>query len=127
MIPRLAELIAAEEGYGIPGALPTRDHNPGDLRHSPHSFHSSDAPDAIGEIDTPVDGWNDLVRQLALYAGRAPAMTLAQAIYDWAPPSENNSAAYLAYIVKGLGVSSDTPLTDALQIPGIGAFPDEPA
>lgn len=54
-------------------------------------------------------------------------MTLAQAIYDWAPPSENNSAAYLAYIVKGLGVSSDTPLTDALQIPGIGAFPDEPA
>src|SRR5208283_3084446 len=121
--PRLAELIAAEEGYGIPGALPTRNHNPGDLRHSPHSFHSSDAPDAIGQIDTPADGWADLVRQLALYADpqHHPGMTVAQAIYDWAPPSENNSAGYLAYVVKGLGVSSDTLLVDAMLIPGIGA------
>src|SRR6185437_4031555 len=35
----LARLISREEGFGIPGALPTRDHNPGDLRHSPHSAH----------------------------------------------------------------------------------------
>jgi hypothetical protein len=33
----LARLIAQEEGYGIPGAVPTRDNNPGDLHHSPHS------------------------------------------------------------------------------------------
>jgi len=127
MISRIAELIAREEGYDIPGALPTRDNNPGDLRHSPHSFHSVDAPDAIGQIDTPADGWGDLMLQLERYAARLPPVTLAQALYEWAPPSENNTASYLSYVVKGLGCSSDTLLTDALKIPGIGAYSDEPA
>ena len=116
MIPKIAQLIAKEEGYGIPGALPTRDNNPGDLRHSPHSFHSADAPDAIGQIDTPADGWADLVRQLDIYAARG--LTVAQAIYEWAPPTENNTAQYLAFVVKGLGCSSDTLLSDALKIEG---------
>jgi len=124
VIPRIAELIAREEGYGIPGALPTRDNNPGDLRHSPHSFHTADAPDAIGQIDSPADGWADLVRELNLYAARG--LTVAQAIYEWAPPVENNTAGYLAYVVNGLGVSADTPLSQAIQIPGIDAYADEP-
>ena len=124
MIPRIAELIAREEGYGIPGALPTRDNNPGDLRHSPHSFHTADAPEAIGQIDSPADGWADLVRELDLYASRG--LTVAQAIYEWAPPNENNTAGYLAYVVNGLGVSADTLLSEAIQIPGIGAYADEP-
>src|SRR5271167_2464047 len=129
IVSKLAEAIAHEEGFYVPGSLPNRDNNPGDLRHSPHSFHSADAPDAIGEIDTPADGWADLVRQLDLYADpqHHPGMTVAQAIYDWAPPSENNSAGYLAYVVKGLSCSSDTLLTDALKIPVIGAYADEPA
>jgi hypothetical protein len=124
VIPRIAELIAREEGYGIPGALPTRDNNPGDLRHSPHSFHTADAPEAIGQIDSPADGWADLVRELDLYASRG--LTVAQAIYEWAPPNENNTAGYLAYVVNGLGVSADTLLSEAIQIPGIGAYADEP-
>lgn len=126
MIPRIAELIAAEEGYGIPGALPTRDHNPGDLRHSAHSFHSADAPDAIGQIDSAQDGWDDLVRQLSLYVQDDPTITVAGAIYKWAPPNGNNSAAYLSYIVQGLGCTSDTLLSDAIKIPGIGEYADEP-
>jgi hypothetical protein len=124
MIPRIAELIAKEEGYGIPGALPTRDFNPGDLRHSPHSFHSPDAPDAIGQIDNSTDGWNDLVRELDLYVGRG--LTVAQAIKEWAPPNENNTTAYLSYVLDGLGVPSDTLLADAMKIPGIHAYADEP-
>jgi hypothetical protein len=107
-------LIAQEEGYGIPGALPTRDNNPGDLRHSPHSFHDPDAPDAIGKIDTPEDGWADLQRQLQLYADRG--LTVAQAIYQFAPPSENNSAAYLKFVCEGPGCYEDTPVAQALKI-----------
>jgi hypothetical protein len=126
MIPRIAELIAKEEGYGIPGALPTRDDNPGDLRHSPHSYHLPGAPNAIGEIDTTADGWNDLVRQLNLYVKENPDITVAGAIYCFAPPTENNSQAYLTYILNGLGCTGDTLLSDALEIPGIGAYSDEP-
>jgi len=125
---KLAELIAKEEGYGIPGSVPTRDNNPGDLRHSPHSFHTADAPDAIGEIDTPSDGWGDLERQLRLYAERG--FTLQEMIYGrldaatgeyieaYAPPNENNSAAYLTYVCTGLGVPASTLVSDALKIPG---------
>jgi hypothetical protein len=126
MIPRLAELIATEEGYGIPGALPTRNNNPGDLEHSPHSFHSPSDPNGVGQIDNPTDGWNDLLRQLNLYVQNHPTWTVAQAIYDYAPPSQNNSAGYLSYVVNGLKCTDDTLLSDAIKIPGIGVYADEP-
>ncbi len=112
-VSKLAELIANEEGFGIPGTVPTRDNNPGDLRHSPHSVHNGD-PDAIGQIDTVADGWADLERQLQLYGERG--LTLRQAIYEFAPPSENNSEAYLNYVCQGLGCQPDIPITEALII-----------
>jgi hypothetical protein len=105
---KLAMLIATEEGFFIPGSLPQRFNNPGDLRHSPHSFHLPDAPNAIGQIDTPADGWADLQNQLQLFAERG--MTLEEAIYTYAPPTENNSARYLQYVCNGLGCAPDTPV-----------------
>lgn len=110
---KLAQLIAQEEGYNVPGSLPNRDNNPGDLRHSPHSFHAAD-PDAIGQIDTASDGWADLERQLRLYAQRG--LNLQQAIYEFAPPSENDSQAYLDFICQGLGVPSTTSVAEALEV-----------
>lgn len=110
----LASLVAQEEGYGIPGAIPTTHNNPGDLRHSPHSDHSADAPNAIGQIDTPQNGWSDLERQLEIYA--AHSMTLRAAIYAFAPPTENNSEKYLQFVCDGLGCSPDIPVSEALKI-----------
>jgi hypothetical protein len=115
---KLAALIAQEEGYGIPGAIPTTHNNPGDLRHSPHSFHLGD-PNAIGQIGTPAEGWADLQRQLQLFAERG--LTLEQAIYEFAPPSENNSAAYLKFVCDGLGCTPDMPIAQALTIPEVPA------
>ena len=112
---KLGVLIATEEGFFIPGTLPNRDHNPGDLRHSPHSFHTAADPNAIGQIDTNKHGWADLNRQLDLFAQRK--LDLEQMIYEFAPPSENNSAAYLQYVCTGLGVPSTTSVADALMIP----------
>jgi hypothetical protein len=124
VIPRLAELIAKFEGYGIPGAIPTTHANPGDLEHAPGATHT--AGDPIGEIDTPADGWHDLVRQLNIYVTEHPNWTVAQAIYEFAPPSENDTIAYLTYVLNGLGCSADTLLSDALTIPGQGVYSDEP-
>ncbi len=113
---KLARLIAKEEGFGIPGTLPTRNHNPGDLRHSPHSTHTPDHPDAIGQIDTDEHGWEDEERQLRLYAARG--LTLRQMIVDYyAPPTENDSERYLAFICKELDVPDDYPVSQALEIP----------
>ena len=112
---KLALLISKMEGYGTPGAIPTIDNNPGDLRHSPHSEHSPDAPNAIGRIDTEAEGWADLERQLQLYAERR--MTLAQAIYEWAPASDGNDpSGYLQFVCDGLGLPPETPVATALQV-----------
>lgn len=111
----LARLIAKEEGFGIPGAVPTRDSNPGDLRHAPGASHDGEAPNDIGIIPTVAEGWADLERQLQLYASRG--MTLEQAVYEFAPPAENNSAQYLAFVVAGGGWTNDTLVSDALQVP----------
>jgi len=112
-VSKLAQLIAKEEGYGIPGAIPTVDNNPGDLRHSPHSSHPVD-PNSIGVVDSAADGWADLERQLQLYAERG--LTLRQAICEFAPPPENNTGEYLNFICQGLGCLPDISVTEALQI-----------
>lgn len=109
---KLAHLIAQEEGFNVHGSLPQRDNNPGDLRHSPHSFHSGD-PNAIGRIDTPEDGWADLERQLELFAQRG--LTLQEAIYAFAPPSENDTERYLEYVCTGLGLPQTASVAEALE------------
>lgn len=43
----LATLIAKREGFGIPGALPTRQNNPGDLRHANGESHDPADPNGI--------------------------------------------------------------------------------
>ena len=113
-VSRLAQLIAKEEGYGIPGAVPTRDNNPGDLRHSPNSSHEGEGQNDIGIIPTAAKGWIDLERQLQLYADRG--LTLQEAVYEFAPPNENNTARYLSFICQSLGVPPYTPMSDVLKI-----------
>jgi hypothetical protein len=110
----LARLIAKQEGFGIPGAIPTTHNSPGDLRHAPHASHEGEGSNDIGIEPTVADGWADLERQLKLYAERG--LTLRQAIYEFAPPEENNSEQYLADICRGLGLLDSTPVAQALTL-----------
>lgn len=110
---RLAQLIAAEEGFGLAGKAPTIRHNPGDLRHSPHSSHPG-PPNAVGTIDTDSHGWEDLERQLRMYADRG--LTLGEAIRIFAPANENNTDKYLRDVCAGLGMSDSTPMSQVLEV-----------
>lgn len=125
MVSYLAKLIAKEEGFGVVGALPTRNHNPGDLRHSPHSVHESRSPNAVGQIDTDEHGWEDLERQLRIYAGPqakrrvAPdrSLTLREMIVDYyAPEGENDSENYLAFVCEKLHLPDSALVSDALKV-----------
>lgn len=111
-----ARLFAQREGFGIKGAMPTRLNNPGDLRHAPGASHEPGNPDGIGAFKTVADGWAALDRQLALYAARG--LTVQQAVYKFAPPSENNTPAYLAFICAGLHCFPTTPMSVAITITG---------
>jgi hypothetical protein len=111
---RLAQIISHNEGFGIPNATPTTHNNPGDLRHSPHSLHPTD-PNGIGVIDTPEHGWEDLERQLEIYAKRG--MTLKELAYTYAPPADNNNTvAYLNSICTGLSLPETALVSTALLI-----------
>jgi hypothetical protein len=115
---KLAYLMSKSEGFGPAANLPTRDNNPGDLRHSPHSSHAGEGPNDIGEIDTMADGWADLERQLEIYAKEG--LTLRQMIYTYAPPKAsdggNPTAAYLATICAGMGMPPETLVMTALAV-----------
>src|ERR1700676_248120 len=112
----LAELIAKREGFYVEGSIPQRFHNPGDLRHSPHSSHDPSTPNAIGQIDTDADGWTDLDRQLQLFADRG--LTLGQMVAIYAPAADNNdTAGYIAYLCAGLNCTPDTLIKDLLAPP----------
>jgi hypothetical protein len=117
-VSKLGEVIAKEEGYGIPGTLPTRNNNPGDLRHSPNSFHSPSDPNAIGQIKTPQLGWDDLERQLKIDAGRG--MSVQELIYSYCPPGvdNNNPAGYLTFVCANVPCSPDDSVAEVLTIPG---------
>jgi len=112
---KLARLIARMEGFGLPGAVPTTRHNPGDLRHAPHASHDGEGDNDIGIEPDDAAGWADLERQLQLYGARQ--MTLRAAIYCFAPPAENDSETYLQFVCDGLGMSADTPVAVALRVP----------
>jgi len=112
---RLAQLVSREEGFGIPGSIPTRRNNPGDLRHAPHTSHEGIGPNDIGEEPTVDDGWDDLERQLRLYAERG--MTIRAMVEAYAPSNENNTEQYLEFLCDALAVTPETPVSVALEIP----------
>ena len=111
---KLAELISKMEGFGIPGAIPTVRHNPGDLRHAPNASHEGEGSNDIGIEPDDATGWADLERQLQLFANRQ--MTLRAAIYAFAPPNENNTEDYLNFLCQDLGCTPDTPVAQVLEI-----------
>ena len=115
---RFVQLCAQYEGYGKPGTIPTRDNNPMDLRHSPHSEHPDD-PDAIGVIDTAADGFADAERQARLWANRG--LTLGEAVWTLAPPQENNTEAYLEFVLQGLGngITAESRMLEVLTIQAV--------
>lgn len=118
-----AQLFAKREGFGIAGAVPTRNNNPGDLRHAPGAHHEPGDPDGIGSFTTPEEGWQMLDRQLGLYAERG--LTLQAAAYKFAPPSENNSAAYLQFLVQNLPGSNTMPMSEVINVPAPGSNPPD--
>ena len=114
---KLALLISQEEGFGRPGVIPTIRHNPGDLRHGPHCEHPGGPSHAndVGTIDTDAHGWEDLDRQLQIYANEG--LTLRQMVALYAPPTDHNDTSqYLQFVCAGLGLPPVTPVSVALKI-----------
>jgi hypothetical protein len=60
-------------------------------------------------------GIRALYKTLLTYRNSHGLTTIRGIINRWAPPSENNTDAYIAGVAKALKISADTPLTNATQ------------
>jgi hypothetical protein len=100
----------------IPGdrSLPRgiRNNNPGNIEAGAFTqglpgFQGSDG--RFARFETPEQGIVAADRLLQSYAGRG-LNTVAGIVNRWAPPSENNTGAYVASVARELGVQPDQPL-----------------
>ena len=114
----LAAAIATAEGFGLPGALPTRANNPGDLMRGNVGLGT------IGGITvfrSVADGWAALHAQLrAIAQGTSayytPTMTIAElaARYTATEVDAWTSNVVAALRAKGYDVDADTPIAVVL-------------
>lgn len=112
----LACAIATQEGFFTPGKIPILRNNPGDLDFAGQigaSKPAATAPDPLIAIfASKALGVNALHRQLR--AQIAEGQTVRQIIYQFAPPEENDTAAYLQDVLAWTGLPADTPVLQLL-------------
>lgn len=108
----LAQQIARLEGYTKTGTLADRQMNPGNLRFVGQKG-AVKGNKGFAKFKTHQDGWTALRGQIGLDASRGK--TLQQFIYGYAPPSENNTAAYLNSVARAMKAKPSTRLSDLLR------------
>jgi len=109
--------IATQEGWFVPGTTPQIRKNPGDIRFATQLGASAPGWDSTGTppiatFSSNALGVTALFRQLWLMV--AEGLTVRQIIAAWAPPTENNTSAYLQDVLQWTGLAADTPVLDLL-------------
>lgn len=84
--------------------------NPGDLRYAGQAGATNEG--GFASFKTLAEGIAASNKQLNLFASRG-INTIDKIISKWAPPNENNTAAYKAYISKAVGKGVNEELTPA--------------
>lgn len=90
-----------------------RNNNPGNLRRSkdPWQGLAKEQTDQNYFIfSSPIYGIRALARTLIAYQDEHNLRTVEQIITRWAPTNENNTAAYIADVLKETGFRTDLPL-----------------
>lgn len=106
------EAIARQEGFGVAGARPTRDDNPGDIVYGRWAAAHGATQDGRFAKWTTVQDGVEAERKLLIddYLG----LTVRQALNKWAPASDgNNVSAYEANVCEWTGLTPETVLTAA--------------
>jgi hypothetical protein len=125
---KLAHAIAKAEGFGAKGALPTRQHNPGNIRarrgvHYPGQVGLNSRGYVIFKDDRA--GWTALESQIEKIITGASHfynvnMTLAQLSRSYA-----TSSIWVKNVAKNLGVTPGTSLFEILDVaPAIIVMPN---
>ena len=90
-----------------------RNNNPGNIRQSTVRYRGETVPStdpAFKQFETIIWGYRALFVLLYTYQKKHGLDTLKSMIERYAPPTENNTGAYLKAVCKGAGVPDDRPL-----------------
>lgn len=91
-----------------------RNHNPGNIRINTDRFlgeiHPSADP-AFKQFRTPAYGYRAMFVILRNYSRLYGLRTIRRIITRWAPPKENDTAAYIAAVSKLSGIGPDEPIS----------------
>ncbi len=101
-----------------------RNNNPGNLVYIPDPARAWDgqigSDGRFGVYDTAARGVRALGKQLEKHA-RSGMRTVRTLINVWAPPSENNTGAYVAQVAKALNVAPDLMIDVSARLPQLAA------
>ena len=106
-----ALLIAGTGGAIYMQTRGLRNNNPGNIRHGSSRWQGMSADQsgdsAFVQFDTPEYGIRALTKLLRNYQTRYELFTVRDIINRWAPPSENDTGAYVGHVARIAGVNPD--------------------
>lgn len=90
-----------------------RNNNPGNIRHSSTKWvgEVKGSDPSFKTFSSPAFGIRAMAKLLGNYQRFYGLNTIRKMISRWAPPSENDTAAYIAHVVKGSGIGPDDEVT----------------
>ena len=96
-------------------ALPrgVRNNNPGNIREAAGGGtawvgeRTTDDDPSFEEFETPTMGFRALARTLLTYRRRHGLRTIAGIVARWAPPNENDTPAYIAFVSRLMQAEPD--------------------
>lgn len=92
--------------------MPIKRNNPGNIRHSAVYWQGEVTPpgDTFCSFSTLEFGSRAMLKLLKRYIAVKQLNTVRKIIAVWAPPAENNTAAYTDYVARTLDVHPDDTL-----------------
>lgn len=102
-----------------------RNNNPGNIRRGTTNWRGMAATQtdaAFLQFQSPEYGIRAMTKILRTYQSAYGLRTVAGIISRWAPPTENDTAAYIATVARAVGKAPDAPLTDADLVPLVTAI-----
>ena len=120
----LAALLVVGGGFAIT-RLPRgiKNNNPGNIRRTGINWRG-EVPDAektdpeFEQFIAPEWGIRAIVREIRSNLRRGED-TIREIITEWAPPSENPTARYIANVAERTGLNPDQAIDDARDMPGL--------
>lgn len=114
-VKQIAQAIAHAEGFGVAGAIPTRAHNPGDLKMGDIGNGAINGKTVFA---SDVDGWNALYKQIDLMVSGGseyyqPSDSWRRIATVWVGTSDYVN--WLNTVTGDLGVDSDSSLQEYMD------------